>query len=133
MPFMIDSCVYIDVFTQDKVWFSWSLDALENAAVSTNVIINPVIFSEISGRFKQIEDIDSRLPPNIFLYHPIPKEAAFLAGKCFLKYRKQGGTRTVTLPDFFIGAHAAVANVPLITRDPKRFRHYFPELKIIAP
>ncbi|MBW7866507.1 MAG: type II toxin-antitoxin system VapC family toxin [Candidatus Hydrogenedens sp.] len=133
MPAMADSCVYLDIFTRDPVWHEWSAAALADAANRGSIVINPVIYSEISIRFGQIEELEALLSPDIFEYQPIPREAAFLAGKCFLQYRRSGGRKTLPLPDFFIGAHAAVAGLELITRDPCRFRKCFPGLTLVCP
>jgi len=130
---MVDSCVYLDIFTRDAQWCYWSSDVLARYANVGNVIINPVIYAEISIRFDKIEELQALLSKDIFEYYAIPREAAFLAGKCFLKYRKRGGKKTTPLPDFFIGAHAAILNIPLVTRDTNRFREYFPKLEIVCP
>ena len=95
--------------------------------------INPIIYAEVSIRFASIEDLEEALAPHLFERHPLPWEAAFLAGKCFLKYRRRGGGKGSPLPDFYIGAHAAVAGTQLLTRDASRYRAYFPELRLIAP
>lgn len=133
MAVMVDSCVYLDVFTKDSQWFDWSSCVLAAAADAGSVILNPVIYAEISIRFDRIEDLEVLLPSHVFEYHAVPREAAFLAGKCYLRYRRLGGRRMLPLPDFFIGAHAAVTGIPLITRDPKRFRTYFPGLELRSP
>ena len=133
MSAMVDSCVFLDIFTQDPRWFEWSSRALADAADAGSVILNPVIYAEISIRFERIEDLEALLPPNVFEYRPIPREAAFLAGKCFLGYRRRGGRKSLPLPDFFIGAHAAVEHLPLVTRDTKRFRTHFPGLQLVCP
>lgn len=130
---MIDSCVYLDVFSRDLRWFEWSSAALASAADSGSIILNSIIYSEISIRFDRIEELEALLPPDVFEFQPIPREAAFLAGKCFLKYRHRGGRKSLPLPDFFIGAHAAVAGIPLVTRDVERFRDYFPGLRLVCP
>ena len=95
--------------------------------------INPIIYAEVSARFERIEDLDEALPESYYRRLPLPFEAAFLTGQCFLKYRKRGGTRPTPMPDFYIGAHAALADLTLLTRDAKRYRAYFPTLRIIAP
>ncbi len=95
--------------------------------------INPMIYAEVSIRFARIEDLEEALAPQLFERHPLPWEAAFLAGKCFLKYRKRGGRKDSPLPDFYIGAHAAVAGMTLLTRDATRYRTYFPRLRLISP
>lgn len=133
MPVMVDSCVFLDVFSQDARWFGWSSNALAEAADAGTIVLNPVIYSEISMRFDRIEDLEMLLPSSIFEYEPIPREAAFLAGKCFLEYRRRGGRRSLPLPDFFIGAHAAVDRLVLVTRDVARFREYFPGLQLVHP
>lgn len=130
---MVDSCVLLDVLTEDPKWFSWSSEQIAQAAENGFIIINPVIYSEISISFERIEDIESIFSDDVFVYRPIPKEAAFLAGKCFLKYRRSGGNKSLPLPDFFIGAHASIEGLPLITRDVKRFQTYYSTLKLIHP
>ncbi len=133
MEVMVDSCVFLDVFSEDERWFEWSANALAEAADDGNVILNPVIYSEISVRFDRIEDLEMLLPSSVFEYRQVPREAAFLAGKCFLEYRRRGGKRSLPLPDFFIGAHASVEGLPLVTRDARRFREYFPRLQLVHP
>lgn len=133
MTVMLDSCVYLDIFTRDKHWYAWSSKALSSAANQGSIVINPIIYAEISIRFERIEELEQVLPPDVFDYRPIPREAAFLAGKSFLKYRTRGGAKSLPLPDFFIGAHAAIENLTLITRDAKRFKTYFPFLNILSP
>jgi predicted nucleic acid-binding protein len=133
MAVMVDSCVFLDIFTRDARWFDWSSHALADAANEGVIVINPVIYAEISIRFKRIEELETLLPSDVFEYRAIPREAAFLAGKCFLEYRKRGGQKTLPLPDFFIGAHAIIQELDLVTRDTKRFREYFPGLKLICP
>ena len=130
---MVDSCVYLDIFSEDPKWCAWSSGALSDAANQGTIVINPVIYAEISIRFTQIEELESLLPPDVFEYREIPREAAFLAGKTFLKYRRRGGQRPLPLPDFFIGAHAAIQQLDLITRDTRRFREYYPSLNLICP
>ena len=123
---MVDSCVLLDVLTEDPKWFSWSSEQITQAAENGFIIINPVIYSEISISFERIENIEAIFSDDVFVYRPISKEAAFLAGKCFLKYRQSGGNKSLPLPDFFIGAHASIESLPLITRDVKRFQTYYP-------
>src|SRR5947207_15319793 len=130
---LVDSNVLLDVATSDPTWFSWSADALDAAASDSALAINPIIFAEISVGYKAIEEVERVAPSAEFRREPIPFEAAFLAGKAFLQYRRRGGARTSPLPDFFIGAHAAVANFRLLTRDPRRYRTYFPTVELIAP
>ena len=130
---MVDSNVLLDVMTEDPVWFGWSSRTLEQCAQSHILVINPIIYAEVSIGFDRIEDLDAALPPTMLQCRPVPLEAAFLAGKCFLKYRRRGGEKGSTLPDFFIGAHAAVERMTLITRDASRYRTYFPKLKMVLP
>jgi predicted nucleic acid-binding protein len=130
---LVDSSVILDVLTEDAVWFDWSSGALAHAAETGGLAINPVVYAEVSVRFDRIEDLEDALAPAVFARLPIPWEAAFLAGKCYLRYRREGGRRTAPLPDFFIGAHAAVGAMRLLTRDASRFSTYFPGLEIIAP
>jgi predicted nucleic acid-binding protein len=130
---LVDSNVILDVFTEDTNWSEWSSAALAEAAETARLVINPVIYAEVSIRFPHIEDLDAALPRDRFIREPIPFEAAFLAGKAFLAYRRRGGPRPSPLPDFFIGAHAAVAGYRLLTRDPDRFRTHYPKLDLIMP
>jgi predicted nucleic acid-binding protein len=130
---LIDANILLDVMTEDTRWLGWSADAIERAADRHRLVINPVIYAEVSIRYSRIEDLDAALPKAMFDREAIPYEAAFLAGKCFLAYRRQGGTKRSPLPDFFIGAHAAVAGYLLMTRDAARYRTYFPRLVLISP
>ncbi len=130
---MVDSNVLIDVFTEDKKWFAWSSRQLAECADNKILCINPIIFSEISIGFAKIEELASLLPRDYFQYLHLPYEAAFLAGKCYLRYRRAGGVRRSPLPDFYIGAHAAVEKMVLLTRDASRYRTYFPGLHLISP
>lgn len=128
---LVDSNVLLDVMTEDARWFPWSSAALERAADSARLVINPVIFAEISVRYSRIEDLDAALPKAMVDREALPYEAAFLAGKAFLAYRRRGGDKRSPLPDFFIGAHAAVAGYRLLTRDTARYRTYFPKLALV--
>jgi predicted nucleic acid-binding protein len=130
---LVDSSVLLDVATQDPVWLDWSSQALAAAVRTGVVLINPVVYAEVSVGFDRIEDLDDSLPPDIFRREPVPFVAAFLAAKAFRTYRLRGGTKTIPLPDFFIGAHAAVDGLGLLTRDVRRFRTYFPTVRLIAP
>jgi predicted nucleic acid-binding protein len=130
---LVDSSVLLDIFTEDAKWMAWSSAALAAAADASRLVINPIVFAEVSVRFSKIEELDAKLPPDTFVREPLPFDAAFLAGKAFLRYRRRGGERAAPLPDFFIGAHAAVAGHRLLTRDPTRVRTYFPSLVLIAP
>jgi predicted nucleic acid-binding protein len=130
---LVDSNVLLDVLTEDETWFPWSAAALAEAADEGYVAINPLVYAEVSIGFEEVEALDDALPPDVFLRLPLPWPAAFLAGKCFLAYRRAGGERRSPPPDFYIGAHAAVEGIPLLTRDPARYRAYLPRLKLIAP
>lgn len=130
---LVDSNVLLDVFTEDPAWFEWSANALTDAAERSVLVVNPVIYAEISVGFKTIEELENVLPVSDFRRDPLPWEAGFLAGKAFLAYRQRGGAKRAPLPDFYIGAHAAVADYTLLTRDPARYTTYFPKLRIIAP
>lgn len=130
---LVDSNVLLDVLTEDKHWLDWSAQQLETQAEIASLVINPVIYAEVSVGFEKIEDLEEALPHDYFQRRPLPWEAAFLAGKCFLEYRRNGGRKRSPLPDFFIGAHAAVEGLHLLTRDAARYRSYFPSLKLISP
>jgi predicted nucleic acid-binding protein len=130
---LIDSNVLLDVLTADPVWEPWSAAAVEDVAESSTLVINPVIYAEVSIGFDRIEDLDAALPVGTFVREALPWDAAFLAGKSFVAYRRRGGQRRSPLPDFYIGAHAAVRGYTLLTRDPTRYRSYFPTLTLIAP
>jgi len=130
---LIDSNVLLDILTEDPVWGDWSTDALADAAEAGPLYINPIVYSEVSIRFTTVEALEDALPSDDYRREPIPWAAAFLAGKVFLDYRHNKGTRSTTLPDFFIGAHAAVAGLDLLTRDVGRYRTYFPTVALIAP
>lgn len=130
---LVDSCVIIDVLENDARWADWSQRQLETASLTQALVINPVIYAELSVRFDRIEDCDKMLSDARLALKEIPREALFLAGKAFQRYRARGGTRTGTLPDFFIGAHAAVLGIALITRDAGRYVTYFPGLDVISP
>jgi predicted nucleic acid-binding protein len=130
---LVDSNVILDVMTVDDQWAEWSASALERCAESGRLVINPVIYAEVSIGFSRIEDLDQALPADFFAREPLPWAAAFLAGNAFLQYRRRGGARPHPMPDFYIGAHAALAGYTLLTRDPRRYRNYFPRLRLIAP
>lgn len=130
---LIDSNVLIDVATSDRRWAAASQATLAREGRSRELVINPVVFAEVSISFDRIELVDDLLPKTVFRREEIPWEAAFLAGKAFVAYRRRGGMRSSPLPDFFIGAHAAIRGYDLLTRDARGFRQYFPTLKIIAP
>lgn len=130
---LVDSNVILDVVTEDPKWCGWSAAQLEGLAERHTLVINPIIYSEVSIGFDRIEQLDEALPPAFFRRDPLPWEAGFLAGKCFIKYRRSGGKRRSPLPDFYIGAHAAIRDMALLTRDAGRYRAYFPTLTLIAP
>ena len=129
---LVDSNVLLDTLSDDPRWSEWSADAIADLANTSRLIINPIIFAEVSVRFTRLEDADDALP-SALEREDIPYEAAFLAGKVFSIYRRRRGLKRSPLPDFFIGAHAAVAGYRLLTRDASRYRNYFPKLEIIAP
>lgn len=130
---LIDSNVLIDIFSDSKDWFQWSRDKLTYLSQHTRLYINPIIYSEISIGFNKIEELEDCLGHLPIQLKEIPKEALFLAGKAFLNYRRKGGAKALPLPDFYIGAHAAVNGWAVITRDPKRMHYYYPGLEIISP
>ncbi|MGD0431634.1 MAG: type II toxin-antitoxin system VapC family toxin [Acetobacteraceae bacterium] len=130
---LVDSNVLLDLMTEDPRWFSWSAAAVESAANTFRLIINAIVYAEVSVRYSRIEDLEAALPKGIIEREAIPYEAGFLAGKVFQAYRRRGGPRRSVLPDFFIGAHAAVAGYRVLTRDPTRYRSYFPRVSLIAP
>jgi predicted nucleic acid-binding protein len=130
---LIDTNVLLDLVTDDPVWADWSAAQLEAASLSGPLSINDVVYAELAVRYDRIEDLDTFLGEAEIEMTAIPRAALFLAGKVFVQYRKAGGSRTGVLPDFFIGSHAAVGQIPLLTRDVGRYRTYFPALKLIAP
>lgn len=130
---LIDSNILLDVATDDPNWGDWSARALAEAAEHTMLIINPIIYAEVSIGYTTIEALDAALPAVLYLREPLPWEAGFLAGKSFLLYRRRGGLRTSPLPDFYVGAHAAIGSLALLTRDEARYRTYFPKIEILAP
>jgi hypothetical protein len=130
---LIDSNVILDLMSGESQWFAWSVEAIERTAQRSRLVINTVIYAEGSVLFSRIEDLDAALPKTMFDREAIPDQAAFLAGKAIQIYRRRGGTKLLPLPDFFIGAHAVVAGYQLMTRDPARYRSYFPDLPLIMP
>ncbi len=130
---LVDANVLLDVLTDDPVWADRSSAALARVADEARPAVNPIIYAEVSIGFDRIEDLDGAIPPDTFVRLPLPWAAAFLAGKCFVQYRRSGGTRRSPLPDFYIGAHAAVEGLPLLTRDEARYRTYLPQLDLITP
>ena len=130
---LIDSNGLLDVFTRDETWFVWSSQALDAIAETHALVINPIIYSEVSVEFNRIEELDEQLPASVFRREPLPWHAGFLAGKAFTMYKRRGGVRRSPMPDFYIGAHAAVAEMTIVTRDPANYRAYFPRVRIVAP
>jgi len=130
---LVDSNVLLDVLTEDSQWYARSSARLAAVAEDHTLVINPVVYAEVSIGFARIEDVDAAVPAEFFRREALPWEAAFLAGKCFLRYRRSGGSRRSPLPDFYIGAHAAVRGIPLLTRDAARYRTYFPRLELVLP
>jgi hypothetical protein len=130
---LVDSNVLLDVATSDARWADWSARALAECADYTALIINPIVYAEVSIGFSTIEVLDTALPPASYEREALPWEAGFLAGKCYLSYRRRGGQRVTPLPDFYIGAHAAIERLALLTRDVARYRTYFPHLEILGP
>lgn len=130
---LIDTNVLLDVLTGDTVWAEWSENAIETALDRGPVFINPIVYAEVSIGFRRVEELEDALPPSHFAREPLPWAAGFLAGKAFVQYRRLGGAKGAVLPDFYIGAHAAVAGHRLLTRDRGRFATYFPSVEVIAP
>lgn len=124
---LVDANVLLDVMTENTVWTGWSAEALARAADHYRLVINPIIYAEVSIRYSRIEGLEAALPKTMFDREEIPY------GKSFLAYRRRGGTKRSPLPDFFIGAHAAVSKYFLLTRDAARYRTYYPKLALLAP
>jgi len=129
---LIDSNILLDIFTEDPEWFSWSSEQLAALSEHNSLCINPIIYAEISSNFNNSKELDQALPSEI-LRVSLPWEAAFLAGKAFIQYKKKGGGKQSTLPDFFIGAHASTENMLLLTRDTRRYKTYFPKVRLATP
>jgi predicted nucleic acid-binding protein len=130
---LVDTNVLLDVLEDDATWATWSQEQLDCASTTDTLAINPVIYSELSMAFDRIEDLEAVIAEASLAVEPIPREALFLAGKVFLDYRRNRGTKQSVLPDFYIGAHAAVMQWPILTRDVGRFRTYFPTIPLITP
>ncbi|OQK15395.1 DNA-binding protein [Methyloprofundus sedimenti] len=130
---LIDTCVITDLADTNSAWFEWSAATLERLDQNNTMVINPIIYAECSVGFERIEEVEALFEHLNFAIKPMPKEALFLAGKVFLQYKKRKGGKTNVLPDFFIGAHAAIANYQLMTRDKGRFSSYFPSINLIMP
>lgn len=130
---LVDANVLLDVLTDDPQWYAWSAAQLDACAAEVELCINPIVYAEVSVGFERIEELDDALPVDAFTRLELPWEAGFLAGKAFLKYRRAKGARTSPLPDFYIGAHAAIEGMMLLTRDAKMYRTYYPKLELICP
>jgi predicted nucleic acid-binding protein len=130
---LVDSNVILDVLTEDSEWLEWSSAALARQADAGPLVVNPLIYAEVAARFDRIEDLEAALPADYFVRQALPWEAAYLAGRSFIRYRRKGGQRRSPLPDFYVGAHALIARMTLLTRDARRYRTYFPALRLIAP
>lgn len=130
---LVDSCVLLDLLTEDPKWADWSAAKLAETAEDGSLVINPIVYAEVSIGFDSIEELDVLLRPEDFVREELPYPAGFLAGKAFLRYKRAGGAKTAPLPDFYIGAHATIKGYRLLTRDSARFRTYFPKLTVIAP
>lgn len=132
-PVLVDSNVLLDVLAGDAKWAPWSSTALAALANESVLVVNPLIYAEVSIRFNSIEAVDEAVPVDLYRREDVPYAAAYLAGKAYLRYRRRGGKRRSLPPDFIIGAHAAVAGYRVLTRDPRRYRSYFPTLELISP
>jgi predicted nucleic acid-binding protein len=130
---LVDTNVLLDVLEDDSEWATWSQAELDAASATDTLAINPIIYSELSIAFARIEELEAVITEASLAVEPIPREALFLAGKVFLRYRRARGTKHSVLPDFYIGAHAAVMQWPILTRDVSRFRTHFPTVQLIAP
>lgn len=130
---LVDSNVFLDVITESPRWADWSERKLKEVSTQGPVLINPIVYSEVSVGYSTLDELDTVLPDDLYIRTPLPWSAAFLAGKCFQRYRKRGGEKRSPLPDFYIGAHAAVSRLRLLTRDARRYRTYFPTVELIAP
>ena len=130
---LVDSCVLLDLITGDEHWADWSAEQVARALDAGRVVINPIIYAEVSVGYESIEELDELLSPSDFDREPLPYVAGFAAGKAFLRYRRSGGDKRSPMPDFYIGAHAAVAGYRLLTRDAQRYRTYYPTVEIMAP
>ncbi len=130
---LVDTNVLLDILTDDPIWFDWSVRQMDAAALRGPVFINDIIYAELSVRFESVEGVDRAIAQTGLDHAEIPRAGLFLAGKVFQKYRRAGGTRSGVLPDFFIGAHAAVMGWTLVSRDAQRFRTYFPGMALITP
>lgn len=133
MTVLVDSNVILDIFTSDPVWYDWSVGQLNNLVLTHDLAINDIVYAEVSRGFETFEQVDAAIGRAGFVVRPLPRAALFLASRAFLRYRRSGSERTGVLSDFFIGAQAAVEGLPLVTRDLKRYRSYFPTIELITP
>ena len=130
---LVDTNVLLDVLQEDPRWAAWSQDRLDAAGATDTLAINPIIYSELSMAFARIEELEAVIADAALTVEAIPREALFLAGKAFLRYRRSRGTKSSVLPDFYIGAHAAVMQWPILTRDVSRYQTYYPTVPLITP
>jgi predicted nucleic acid-binding protein len=130
---LVDSNVLIDVWVENPAWADWSMQAIASARLVGDVVINPIIFAEVCVPFASMADAEGAMPSHVFRRDDLPWEAAFVAARAFARYREGGGNRRSPLPDFYIGAHAEVRKLRLLTRDTGRYRHYFPDVEIVSP
>jgi hypothetical protein len=130
---LVDSNVVVDVLERDPRWFSWSVGQMRKLSMTQPLAINAIVYAELAATFTSSAILDQKIATMNLTFEEIPRQAAFLAGKAYLLYRRQGGTKANVLPDFFIGAHAAVLGCPLLTRDPRRYATHFPTVRLIAP
>lgn len=129
----VDSCVLLDLFTNDDNWADWSENILEKYSQTNSLYINSIVYTEVSIGFNKVEEVEQAITGLGIKVLEMPREALFLTGKVFLKYRKNKGTKVSPLPDFFIGAHASVSRFKLITRDSNKYKTYFPQVRLIHP
>jgi len=129
----VDSCVLLDLFTNDDNWADWSENILEKYSQTNSLYINSIVYTEVSIGFNKVEEVEQAIAGLGIKVLEMPREALFLTGKVFLKYRKNKGTKVSPLPDFFIGAHASVSKFELITRDSNKYKTYFPQVRLIHP
>jgi hypothetical protein len=130
---LVDTNVVVDVLERDPQWFSWSVGQMRSLSMSQQLVINAMIYAELAATYTSSAVLDQKIATMNLLFEEIPRQAAFLAGKAYVLYRRRGGTKANVLPDFFIGAHAAVLGCPLLTRDTRRYATHFPGVRLIAP
>jgi len=130
---LVDTSVLLDLVTNDRAWADWSIERIETASLPGPLLINDIIYAELAVRYERIEDLDAFVKEAGLVVAAFPRAALFLAGKAFTRYRRAGGSRAGVLPDFFIGAHAAVERLPILTRDVARYRMYFPTVESVSP